>query len=112
MHIGFIILVIMVSGFFGQKRPLLGSFFGCIITLAQYFYFSEFQIKSFAIAVLIGFGISFGTAYFISYFSSGFKGGEHNTGPSYMGGFGGGRGAAPPGGIIRSDEEIESHKKK
>jgi len=109
MHFGFILLIIIVSGFFGRKKPLLGSIFGCIIALAQYFYFSEFQIKSFAIAVLIGFGFSFGTAYFISYLSSGFKGGKHNTGPSFIGGD---RAGGSPGRIIRSDEEIESHKKK
>lgn len=109
MHIGFVLLIIIVSGFFGNKKPLLGSIFGSIIALAQYFYFSEFQIKSFVIAVLIGFGFSFGTAYFISYFSSGFKGGKHNAGPSIIGG---GRAGGSPGRIIRSDEEIESHKKK
>jgi hypothetical protein len=112
MNFGFIVLIIVISGFFGSKKPLLGSIIGCIITIAQYFYFQEFLFKSFAISVLIGFSISFVTAYFASFFSSGFKGGNHNTGPSYMGGFGGGRGGAPPGGIIQSDEELESHKRK
>lgn len=109
MHIGFILLIIIVSGFFGKKKPLLGSFLGCIIALAQYFYFNDFQIKSFVIVVLIGFGFSFGIAYLISYLSSGLRGGKHNTGPSIIGG---GRAGGSPGRIIQSDEEIESHKKK
>ncbi len=112
MNFGFIILIVLASGIIGSRKPLIGALVGCAITFVQYFYFQEFNLKSFAVAGSIGVSVSFGTAYFVSFFSSGFKGGKHNTGPSYSGGFGGGRGGAPPGGIIRSDEEIESHKKK
>ncbi len=112
MNFGFIILIVLASGIIGSRKPLIGALVGCAITFVQYFYFQEFNLKSFAIAGSIGVSVSFGFAYFFSYVSSGFKGGKHNTGPSYMGGFGGGRGGAPPGGINRSDEEIESHKRK
>jgi len=91
------------------KKPLIGSIIGCLITVSQYFYFQNFQINTFVFCILIGFTASFGTAYFISFVLPGLKGGKHNTGPSYMGS---GRGGAPPGGIIQSDEEIERNKRK
>ncbi len=107
MNIVFIILIIVASGVIGSRKPLIGALVGCAITFVQYFYFQEFNLKSFAIAGFIGVSVSFGTAYSFSYLASGFKGGKHNTGPSVKGG--GHRGGFT-GFIISSDEEHKNRK--
>ena len=112
MNFGFVVLIIIVAGIFGRKRPLLGALIGVVLTLAIVLYLQDYSIKSIIVSFLKGIPASFAGAYFVYFWGSGLKGGKHNEGPSYMGGFGGGRGGAPPGGIILSDEERERNKKK
>ncbi len=108
MNFGLVVLIILIAGFLGRKRPFRSSLLGCILTLSFYFVFQKFEIRSFITDALIGFAASFGASYQSYFFSSGFKGGNHNTGPSYMGG---GRGSGFEGGIIMSDEERDKQKR-
>ena len=103
-------MIILVALLFGHEKPLRGAILGCGLTPTLYFLFQSFQIKSFAISTLVGFSLSFGSAYFISMITSGFKGGNHNTGPSYMGG-GSGPDSGFEGGIVQSDQERKKQKK-
>lgn len=105
MSFAYVLLVVFISAIFGRKKPILGSVIGCIATLAIYFYTNNFQIKSFVIAVLIGFSVSFGAAFLFSIIASGFRGGNHNTGPSFWGI------RNNPGNIVLTDEEIKKRKK-
>ena len=57
------------------------------------------------ISIPEGFLLALTAGFIGSFVFSGLRGRGHNTGPSYMSGFGGGRSGAPPGGIILSDEE-------
>lgn len=77
-----------------------------------YYFTQQFSVKSFLITLSVGFVVCGVGSYLISWIFSGFKGGDHNTGPSFFPGAGGGRGGAPPGGIIQSDEELNRNKQK
>jgi hypothetical protein len=106
MGFAYVLLVMFISAILGRKKPIIGSVIGCIATLAIYFYTNDFQIKSFAIAILMGFSVSFGSAFLFSIVASGFRGGNHNTGPSYWGLF-----RNNSGNIVLTDEEIKGRKK-
>jgi len=101
----------LISSIFGIKRPILGAIAGAIILPLLYYIFGPGSIITILLLIFIGFGLGYSGGFVFSIFFSGFKGKGHNTGPSYMGGFGGGRGGAPPGGIILSDEERKRLKK-
>ncbi len=104
----YFLLVIFLSAIFGRRKPILGSLIGCVLTLVFYFYSQDFQIIIFLVAILIGFSASFGSAFVFSIIASGLRGGNHNTGRSFYGGFGRGR----EGGIILSDETREKNRKR
>ena len=101
----------LISSVFGIKKPILSAIAGIIVLPLLYYFFGSGNIITYIILVFIGFGLGYLGGFVLSVFFSGMKGKGHNTGPSYMGGFGGGRGGAPPGGIILSDEERERLKK-
>ena len=109
MNFVFVLLVVIVAGIFGRKRPILGALLGVVITLAIVLYLQDYNIKSIIVSALKGISASFVGAYFAYFLRSGLKGGAHNKGPSF---FGGGRAGGGPGGIILSDDEREKHKKK
>ncbi|MBT3227161.1 MAG: hypothetical protein HN580_09595 [Deltaproteobacteria bacterium] len=106
MNLGFVLLIIIVAGFFGRKRPLLASIFGVVITLAIVLYSQDYSIKSIIVSVLKGISASFAGAYLTYFWRSGLKGGNHNTGPSIGASRGGGAN------IIHTDEEEQHHKRK
>lgn len=108
----FFIIAGFISAVFGIKRPKMGLVIGVLVICVFYYLTQTFEIRGLLTSLAIGIPVCALGAFLTSWIFSGFRGGDHNTGPSYRGGFGGGRGGAPPGGIIRSDEEIESHKKK
>jgi nicotinamide riboside transporter PnuC len=104
----FFIIAGFISVVFGIKRPKVGLVIGVIVVCTFYYLTQTFEIRSLLTSLAIGIPVCALGSFLTSWIFSGFRGGDHNTGPSYKGGFG--RGGAPPGGIIRSDEEIESHK--
>lgn len=106
------IIAFVVAIVIGRKRPIFSSISGCLLIIAYYLYSNEFEVVEFLKSVWFGCFLSICLSFFFAYIWSGVKGGNHNTGPSYMGGAGGGRGGAPPGGIIQSDEERQRNKRK
>lgn len=110
MNFGFALLIMITAGLFGRKKPLIGAALGCVLTLASYFYSNQYEFRSFLINLVIGFFVSFAAAYIMHFFSSGFRGGNHNTGPSYMGD-GAGFASGSDSGIIESDQEREQKKR-
>jgi hypothetical protein len=111
MDLSTIVLIVAILGaIFGAKGPWVGVVAGlmafpllyCLTQTAGFLGAVVTAVAGAMIAGLTGFGASF--------FYSGFKGKGHNTGPSYIGGFGGGRGGALPGGIVMSDEEHRKNK--
>ncbi|MDX2440795.1 MAG: hypothetical protein QNK40_09615 [Desulfobacterales bacterium] len=108
----FFIIAGFISAVFGIKRPKVGLLIGIIVVCIFYYLTQTFEIRSLLTSLAIGLPVCACGSFLTSWIFSGFRGGNHNTDPSYGVGFGGGKGGAPPGGIIRSDEEIESHKKK
>lgn len=116
MNFGFVVILIVVSAFLGKNRPLIGAVAGCVLTLLLFFLFEEFAVRSFVIALAVGFSISIGSAFLFHFMAAGHKGGSHNTGPSVWGlgsnriggsGFSGNQ----PNMIIPTDEE-QKHQKK
>ncbi len=103
------IIAVFISAVFGIKRPKVGLVIGVIVVCIFYYLTQTFEIRSLLISLAIGIPVCALGSFLTFWIFSGFRGGDHNTGPSHKGGFGRG---VPPGGIIRSDEEIESHKKK
>lgn len=101
----------LISSVFGIKKPIFSAIAGIMILPLLYYFFGSGNIITYTILIFIGFGLGYLGGFVLSVFISAAKGKGHNTGPSYMGGFGGGRGGAPPGGIILSDEERERLKK-
>ncbi len=99
------IIVFIVSGVIGLKKPIVGAICGCVLTIALLFALHDFELIKFAIVLLFGFLASFAGGYLIPWFFSGFKGGKHNTGPSYIGGGSGEGWGEHTGGIILSDQE-------
>ena len=95
----------ILSSFFGIKRPLFSSIAGLVILPLFYYWFGPGDLLTLLILMPVGLILGFLSGFVLSVLFSGLRGKNHNTGPSYMGGFGGGRGGAPPGGIILSDEE-------
>lgn len=106
MNLGFVLLIVIVAGIFGRKRPLLGSLLGVVITLAIVLYSQDYNIKSIIVSALKGISASFVGAYLTYFWRSGLKGGSHNTGPSIGASRGGGAN------IIHTDEEEQHHKRK
>ena len=101
----------LISSIFGIKKPIFSGIAGAITLPLLYYFFGPGNIATILILIFIGLILGYLGGFVLSIFFSGFKGKGHNTGPSYMGGFGGGRGGAPPGGIILSDEERKRIKK-
>ncbi len=108
MNLGFVLLIIIAAGIFGRKRPISGALLGVAVTLAIVLCLQDYNIKSIIVSALKGIPASFVAAYFAYFLRSGLEGGDHNKGPSFLGG---GRGGGGAGGIILSDEEREKHKK-
>lgn len=100
------IIVVVVSFFFGCRRPLYGCIAGTIAAAISYYLFIEsFNLPIFFVVIAVGLLLSLLVAYFSSWFFSGFRGGRRHTGPSMIGGFGKGDTAHRGSGIILSDEE-------
>ena len=111
MDITTIVILVSFAGIlFGAKRPLFGCIAGLIIFPALVYFFLPTTLKYLIISAIAGTILGGITGFVSSIFYSGLKGKGHNSGPSYIGGFGG-RGGQRPGGIILSDEEREHHKK-
>ena len=105
-----VIIVALAGGISGAKRLWVGSFTGFIAFPLLYYFTQSQGILGIFITALLGAIIACLTGFAGSFFYSGFKGKGHNTGPSFIGGFGGGRGGAPPGGIVLSDDERKKNR--
>lgn len=106
-----VLLVVFSAILFGAKKPIIGIFVGSILLPVLVYFFHSHSIIFLFFSIIIGALIGGVTAFISSIFFAGMKGKGHNSGPSFLGGFGGGRGGAPPGGIILSDKERERLKK-
>ncbi|MBT4266611.1 MAG: hypothetical protein HOD85_20625 [Deltaproteobacteria bacterium] len=106
MNLGFVLLIGVGAVVLGRKKPLIGIVTGCVLTLILYFVSQDFQLKSFIIHSLIGLAISCVSSFLGNIIISGHKGGNHNTGPGFIGSgrHGGG------GNIVHTDEEIKNQK--
>ncbi len=107
----FIVMAVATS-LAGCRRPVIGAAVGAVLLPLLYGLFISASFKFVVMFLIVGSGAGFLFAWVGHLFYSGFRGKGHNTGPSYMGGFGGGRGGAPPGGIILSDEERARHRRR
>jgi len=105
------LIVFIVSGIIGLKKPIVGAISGCVLSSILFFILYDFTLIEFLITALFGFIASFAGGYLIPWFFSGFKGGKHNTGPSYIGGGSGKGWGEHTGGIILSDEERRNIKR-
>ena len=106
-----ILVVVFISAFVGYKKPLRGGVIGAFALPCLCYVFLFTNAVFLLLSGVIGLFIGIIAALISSILISGMMGKGHNTGPSFMSGFGGGRGGAPPGGIILSDEE-RKHKLK
>jgi hypothetical protein len=104
-----ILIAFIVSGLIALKNRTYWIIAGCIVTKIHFFLFNSFENFSFLISFLFGLVASVLGTFIIPWFFSGFKGGNHSTGPSYIGG-GSGRGHGPGGGIVLYDEERDKRK--
>ena len=112
MEYSFLLLSIVTSFIFGRKSILLGFSIGLIIAVSLQVYLYEVTLKNIVMILIFGSIICLICSVLGKILLPGLRGGNHNSGPSFMGGFGGGgRGGASPGGIILSDEEREKLKK-
>jgi len=112
MSLSTVIIIVGATGaIFGVKRPWIGGIAGLIIFPLLLYIFISTKLIFLAFAIIFGFLIGIGIGFVSSLIFSGLRGRGHSSGPSYMSGFGGGRGGAPPGGIILSDEERKNIKK-
>lgn len=104
---GMLLVVGLLAGFIGLKKPLVGAVAGGVCALLYVSFFSNAGVAYRLVFGLLGCVASGVGGYGIPWFFSGFKGGTHNSGPSYLGG-GAGRGwGEHGGGIMLSDEERE-----
>lgn len=101
----------LIASVLGVKRPLFSAVAGAIILPLLHYLFAPFNGIALLVLVPIGYVLGFLSGFAVNILFSGLKGKSHSSGPSYMGGFGGGRGGAPPGGIILSDDERKGIKK-
>jgi len=106
------IIALVTAVLIGWKRPLIASFLGCALNVGYYVATNRFEINHFISQIWLGCLLCFVLSFIFYFICLGLRGGKHNTGPSYTAGAGGGRGGAPPGGIVLSDEEIQRNKRK
>ena len=112
MSLSTIILgVLFLGAVIGAKKPWAGCIAGGIAFPLLFYLFCPWTFASLVLTTAAGSILGYITGFVGSIFFSGFKGKGHNTGPSFMGGFGGGRGGAPPGGIVLSDEELRKFRR-
>ena len=104
---GMLIIVCLLSGFVGLKKPVVGAVVGGIGALVYVSLVSNAGVAYRLVFGVFGCVASGVGGYGIPWFLSGFKGGVHNTGPSYIGGMGRGWRPHKGGGIMLSDEERE-----
>ena len=104
---GMLIIVCLLSGFIGLKKPVVGAVVGGIGAMVYVSLFSHAGVAYRLVFGLLGCVASGVGGYGIPWFLSGFKGGVHNTGPSYIGGGERKGWGDDGGGIILSDEERE-----
>ncbi len=109
---GMLLVVCLVSGFIGLKKPIAGAVVGGIGAMFYVSFLSNAGVAYRLVFGLLGLVASGIGGYGIPWFFSGFKGGAHNTGPSYIGGAGRGSREHKGGGIILSDEERDHTQQK
>lgn len=98
------IIFFITSAIAGRHKPPIGACLGAVVLPLLGYFFSDSRGVFLAVLATVGLILGYLAGLIGPLFASGFKGKGHNTGPSFMSGFGGGR-AARPGGIILSDEE-------
>lgn len=110
MHPGLAVIVIIVSGLVGKRNIIIGGVLGIITSLVLYFYFNDFNLKSFSIYLVIAVALSFAVSAVSNILLSGLQGGSHNTGPWFLGGRGGIESGGAGGGIVPTEEEVKARK--
>lgn len=90
-----IVIVGLSSAIFGIKKPLLGGIAGFIVFPVLFHIYGPGGYIYLIVVSIVGFLLGLGIGFVSHFIFSGAKGKGHNKGPSYIGGFGGGRGGAP-----------------
>jgi hypothetical protein len=93
-----------------DEKKIAGGITGAIAFPFLCFIFLDKNGIELLVFGLIGFGLGKLAGFLSSMIRNGMRGKGHSAGPSFIGGFGGGR-TGHPGGIILSDEERKNMRK-
>ncbi len=107
-----ILIVIIVSVIVGIKTPTIGSIVGSITAgLIYYFFNTPFDLKTFALHIIIGAIFGYLSPATFRWIFSGFRGvrGQTVPGVTWIGGFGD-AGGRYPGGIIPTEDQVLENK--
>jgi len=101
----FIMLVVVsiLGALIGAKKPWLGGIAGLVMAPFLSIFNLSLDVVALTICAVALFLMSVAYGFLSFMIISGLKGGGHNTGQTYMSGFG----AHHPGGIILSDAELQ-----
>ncbi|MBU1564019.1 MAG: hypothetical protein KJ630_00150 [Proteobacteria bacterium] len=108
MENGSILLVIIVSAFWGRRSIFIGFLSGVASTIVCFFLFETDTSMSFSKELILGVIASLFAAILAHFLFPGLKGGGHNSGPSYIGG--GGSWSGRNSGIVNTEEELKNIK--
>lgn len=93
----------ILGAVFGARKPWMGGVAGLLAAPTLFYFSTSLGMTSTIVGALVFVLLSTAYGYIASILISGLKGGGHNTGQTYVSGFG----AHHPGGIILSDEELK-----
>lgn len=107
MENGSILIVIIIAAIIGRRSICIGSLCGVAATLIFFFVFETYSLKSFAVELLFGILTSIVVSTMANILLPGLKGGDHNSGPTFIGG--GDKGGIHSG-IVPTDQELKARK--
>lgn len=107
MENGSILIVVIIAAIAGRRSVYIGSLCGVIVTVLFFFIFKTFDLKTFAIELLVGTVASIIVSAMAHVLFPGLKGGGHNSGPSFIGG---GNNGGIHGGIVHTNEERKARR--
>lgn len=108
MENGSILIVMIIAALVGRRSVYVGVVSGVVATIVLFFVFQDFQLKLFAFELLFGTMASVVASVLARIIFPGLAGGNHNSGPTFIGG--GDRFCGMQGGIVPTDEELRARK--